>query len=258
MADQCRFIASFEKTPASQHYIFSHSTKWTLTTHRKPKAHYRTQVQLLQKMLTILQMHWTDSQFFLQTYKYHTASISTLSQDKQNVLCVYVTKQAHLGPALQFQRPLWQKWWEVWLRWGSSARRLPVSHSGSSQRWSTLGRHDHTWEHSVSVGCFRAAWEIPPELVHSPVLLVLIKSQVSKAGVWRWWMVNRTHNPRPTKGQKSSSQNCKLIYKKKMNLPQTKNQSVSLSLILFSIRFEFWPQRKKKAKQSHSVASSPV
>lgn len=97
MADQCRFIASFEKTPASQHYIFSHSTKWTLTTHRKPKAHYRTQVQLLQKMLTILQMHWTDSQFFLQTYKYHTAYISTLSQDKKNVLCMYITNKHTLG-----------------------------------------------------------------------------------------------------------------------------------------------------------------
>lgn len=125
---------------------------------------------------------------------------------------VYVyNKQVHLGPALQFQRPLWQKWWEVWLRWGSSARRLPVSHSGSSQWWSTLGRHDHTWEHSVSLGCFRAAWEIPTELVHSPVLLVLIKSQVLKAGLWWWWMVNWTQNPRPTKDQKSNSQNCKLI-----------------------------------------------
>lgn len=49
--------------------IIRHSAKWTLTTRRKPKAHYRTQVQLLQKMLTILQMHSTGSQFFLEMYK---------------------------------------------------------------------------------------------------------------------------------------------------------------------------------------------
>lgn len=71
MAYQSRSSTYFEKNYAAQHCIFSHSKEKisTLTTHHKPKAHYRTQVQLLQKYLMILQTHWTDSQFFLQTYK---------------------------------------------------------------------------------------------------------------------------------------------------------------------------------------------